>query len=255
GRGRERETQNRKQASGSELSSQDVDLSFPQQPERSSLFSGTKRGTLFLTSYRVIFVTSHLVSDPMFSFMMPFDLMSNCTVEQPVFAANYIKGTIQAAPDGELTDFFSFSAYPFVVYGSPQAGYGPPQAGYGPPHAGYGPPQAGYGPPQVEYGHLPWGYGPPPAGYGPPPVGSGAPPGAYRALPVGYGALPAGNETLPTGSENPGAGNQAPPPGYEVSPAGIRAGTGKSVAIQPPGYEASLPPASSSQSHSPSSRN
>uniref|UniRef100_A0A667FI70 WBP2 N-terminal like n=1 Tax=Lynx canadensis TaxID=61383 RepID=A0A667FI70_LYNCA len=245
------------------MQSQDVDLSFPQQPERSSLFSGTKRGTLFLTSYRVIFVTSHLVSDPMFSFMMPFDLMSNCTVEQPVFAANYIKGTIQAAPDGgwegqatfklafrkggaiefaqlmvkaasAVTDFFSYSAYPFVVYGSPQAGYGPPQ---------------------VEYGHLPWGYGPPPAGYGPPPVGSGAPPGAYRALPVGYGALPAGNETLPTGSENPGAGNQAPPPGYEVSPAGIRAGSGKSVAIQPPGYEASLPPASSSQSHSPSSRN
>ncbi|XP_049482416.1 postacrosomal sheath WW domain-binding protein isoform X3 [Panthera uncia] len=264
------------------MQSQDVDLSFPQQPERSSLFSGTKRGTLFLTSYRVIFVTSHLVSDPMFSFMMPFDLMSNCTVEQPVFAANYIKGTIQAAPDaargvplGSASYWFSppgllvvtgqgnmmctqqmpCPAYPFVVYGSPQAGYGPPQAGYGPPQAGYGPPQAGYGPPQVEYGHLPWGYGPPPAGYGPPPVGSGAPPGAYRALPVGYGALPAGNETLPTGSENPGAGNQAPPPGYEVSPAGIRAGSGKSVAIQPPGYEASLPPASSSQSHSPSSRN
>ncbi|XP_042849340.1 postacrosomal sheath WW domain-binding protein isoform X1 [Panthera tigris] len=295
------------------MQSQDVDLSFPQQPERSSLFSGTKRGTLFLTSYRVIFVTSHLVSDPMFSFMMPFDLMSNCTVEQPVFAANYIKGTIQAAPDGGWEGQATFKlafrkggaiefaqlmvkaasaaargvplkstsywfsppgllvvtgqgnmmctqqmpcpAYPFVVYGSPQAGYGPPQAGYGPPQAGYGPPQAGYGPPQVEYGHLPWGYGPPPAGYGPPPVGSGVPPGAYRALPVGYGALPAGNETLPTGSENPGAGNQAPPPGYEVSPAGIRAGTGKSVAIQPPGYEASLPPASSSQSHSPSSRN
>lgn len=48
-------------------------------------------------------MTSHLVSDPMFSFMMPFDLMSNCTVEQPVFAANYIKGTIQAAPDGECS--------------------------------------------------------------------------------------------------------------------------------------------------------
>ncbi|XP_077614014.1 postacrosomal sheath WW domain-binding protein [Crocuta crocuta] len=79
---------------------QDVDLSFPQQPERCNLFSGTKKGTVFLTSYRVIFMTSHLVSDPMLSFMMPFDLMSNCAVEQPVFAANYIKGTIQAASDG-----------------------------------------------------------------------------------------------------------------------------------------------------------
>lgn len=27
--------------------------------------------------------------------------MSNCTVEQPVFAPNCIKGTIQAAPDGK----------------------------------------------------------------------------------------------------------------------------------------------------------
>ncbi|CAK7296689.1 Postacrosomal sheath WW domain-binding protein [Vulpes lagopus] len=79
---------------------QDVDLSFPRQPEGCSLFNGTKRGTLFLTSYRVIFVTSHAVNDPMFSFMMPFELMSNCTVEQPVFAANFIKGIIQAAPDG-----------------------------------------------------------------------------------------------------------------------------------------------------------
>ncbi|KAM8777484.1 postacrosomal sheath WW domain-binding protein [Rhynchonycteris naso] len=78
----------------------DVDLSFLQQPVGSNLFSGTKRGMLFLTSYRVIFVTSHSISDPMLSFMMPFDLMSNCTVEQPVFAPNYIKGTIQANPDG-----------------------------------------------------------------------------------------------------------------------------------------------------------
>lgn len=48
------------------------------------------------------------VNDPMLSFMMPFDLMSNWTLEQPVFAANYIKGTIQAAPDGKCSpsEFF-----------------------------------------------------------------------------------------------------------------------------------------------------
>jgi hypothetical protein len=59
----------------------------------------------------VIFVTSRSASDPMLSFMMPFDLMKNCTVEQPVFGANYIKGTIQAAPDGKcflLEVFFFF---------------------------------------------------------------------------------------------------------------------------------------------------
>nr|XP_042120919.1 postacrosomal sheath WW domain-binding protein isoform X6 [Peromyscus maniculatus bairdii] len=80
--------------------SPDVDFSFPQSPPGSNFFSGTKRGVLFLTSYRVIFVTSRSLNDPMLSFMMPFHLMSNCTVEQPILGANYIKGTIQAAPDG-----------------------------------------------------------------------------------------------------------------------------------------------------------
>lgn len=53
----------------------------------------------FLT--QVIFVASRSDNDPMLSFMMPFNLLTNCTVEQPVFGANYIKGTVQAAPDGE----------------------------------------------------------------------------------------------------------------------------------------------------------
>lgn len=47
-------------------------------------------------------MTSRSDNDPMLSFMMPFHLMTNCTVEQPIFAANYIKGTIQAAPDGKF---------------------------------------------------------------------------------------------------------------------------------------------------------
>ncbi|XP_007974135.3 LOW QUALITY PROTEIN: postacrosomal sheath WW domain-binding protein [Chlorocebus sabaeus] len=80
--------------------SPNVELSFPQQSEGSNVFSGTKTGTLFLTSYRVIFITSRSINDPMLSFMMPFDLITNLTVEQPVFAANFIKGTIQAAPYG-----------------------------------------------------------------------------------------------------------------------------------------------------------
>ncbi|XP_025737527.1 postacrosomal sheath WW domain-binding protein isoform X2 [Callorhinus ursinus] len=185
---------------------QDVELSFLQQPEGSSLFSGTKRGTLFLTSYRVIFVTSHTVNDSMFSFMMPFHLMSNCTIEQPVFTSNFIKGIIQAAPDGGWEGQATFKlafrkggaiefaqlmmkaasaaargvplgsvnywfstpglyvftgqggmmcsqqmpcpAYPFVVYGPPQAGYRTPQVGYGHLQAGYGPSPGVYGTPQ-----------------------------------------------------------------------------------------------------------
>ncbi|OWK03988.1 WBP2NL, partial [Cervus elaphus hippelaphus] len=73
---------------------EDVDLCFLQKP--------------------VVFVTSHLVNDPMLSFMMPFGLMGDCTIEQPIFAPNYIKGTIQAAPGGKCPPsevyFFSKAA-------------------------------------------------------------------------------------------------------------------------------------------------
>uniref|UniRef100_A0A452V4A4 WBP2 N-terminal like n=1 Tax=Ursus maritimus TaxID=29073 RepID=A0A452V4A4_URSMA len=248
---------------------QDVELSFLQQPEGSSYFSGTKKGTLFLTSYRVIFVTSHTVSDPMFSFMMPFDLMSNCTIEQPVFTPNFIKGIIQAAPnggwEGQATFKLAFrkggaiefaqlmmkaasAGYPFVVYGPPQVGYGPAQAGYGPSQVAYGPSSGVYGTPQV-------GYGPPQAGYGPPPGGYRLPPGGYGTPPAGYGPLPAGNEALPATNETPPAANEALPPGYEVPPAGNRAGSSKFMVAQPAVYEPSLPPASSSEAHPPSFRN
>ncbi|TKC39199.1 hypothetical protein EI555_007786 [Monodon monoceros] len=207
--------------------SQDVDLSFLQQPVGYDLFNGTTRGTLFLTSYRVIFVTSHLVNDPMLSFMMPFGLMSNCTIQQPIFAPNYIKGTIQAAPD----------AYPVVVYRPPPPGYRAPPAGYGASPAGYGAPLGGYGAPPGEYVAPPVGYEAPRGGYGAPPAGYGTPPVPYEALPAGYGAPPAGNE--------------APPPAYEAPPAGNRAASHKSVAAQP---EASLPSTSSSQAHLPPSK-
>lgn len=64
-------------------------------------------------------MTSHLVNDPMLSFMMPFGLMSNCTIQQPIFAPNYIKGTIQAAPDGKCPPsevyFFSKASRRFKI--------------------------------------------------------------------------------------------------------------------------------------------
>ncbi|XP_057599397.1 postacrosomal sheath WW domain-binding protein [Hippopotamus amphibius kiboko] len=239
--------------------SQDVDLSFLQQPVGSDLFSGTKRGTLFLTSYRVIFVTSHLVSDPMLSFMMPFGLMSNCTIEQPIFAPNYIKGAIQAAPDGgwEGQAIFKLSfrkggAIEFaqlmmkaasaaargIPLGSVNYWFGAsglyiittpggmmctqqaPCPAY--PVVVYGPPPPGYGAQTGEYGAPPAGYGAPPMGYGAPPVGYGAPPVGYGALPVGYGALPGGYAAPPAGYGAPPAGYGAPPGGY-AAPAGYGA--------------------------------
>lgn len=268
----------------------------------------------------------------MFSFMMPFDLMSNCTIEQPVFSPNYIKGNIQAAPDGGWEGQATFKlafrkggavkfaqlmmhaasaaargvplrsfnywlggpalyfitgqgsmmcnqerpcpAYPVIVYGSQPMRYGAPSGGYGAPPVGYGAPPAGYGALPVGYAAQsagseapPVGYGAPPPGYGAPPLVYGAPPAAYGAPPVGYAAPPEGHESPPVGHETPPAGygaspagygtpsarTEAPPLGYEAPPAGNRAGSHKSVAAQPTGYEVSLPSASSTQAHSPPS--
>nr|XP_002721448.1 postacrosomal sheath WW domain-binding protein isoform X1 [Oryctolagus cuniculus] len=258
-----------------------VHLSFPQQPQGSSLFSGTKSGTLFLTSYRVIFLTSHSVSDPMLSFMMPFDLMKSCTIEQPVFGANYIKGTIHAAPDGgwegQATFKLVFRAGGAIHFaqlmmeaasaaargaplGTVSYRIGPsgiyviaregnmctPQAPcqvivYGAPSSAYGAPPPVYAAPPLGYGPPPTGYGAPPPGYGAPPIGYGAPPPIYGAPPIGYGAPP------PIyGAPPPGYG--APPPSYEVQPVGLGAPSSRYQAApagneaQPSGGEASPGP-------------
>lgn len=49
-------------------------------------------------SLQVIFLTKG--KDTMQSFMMPFYLMKDCEIKQPVFGANYIKGTVKAEAGG-----------------------------------------------------------------------------------------------------------------------------------------------------------
>ncbi|XP_041528470.1 postacrosomal sheath WW domain-binding protein [Microtus oregoni] len=248
--------------------SSDVDLSFPQPPPGSSFFSGTKRGALFLTSYRVIFVTSRSDNDPMLSFMMPFHLMTNCTVEQPIFAANYIKGTIQAAPDGGWEGSATFKmafrkggaiefaqllakAASAAAQGTPltvssfwisplgiiviagERSTCAPQAC----QAAYGVPPAGHGAPPPRYDVLPPGYGT--RMYGSPPLNG--------VTPVGYGVLPPGYEA-------PTMEYGVPPPRYGVPPP--RYGTTAVMSSSPPpryeappmGYE-TLPPAQSEAGH------
>lgn len=39
--------------------------------------------------------------------------MKGCSIEQPVFAANYIKGTVSAEPGGRCFEFLHFK----LVYG------------------------------------------------------------------------------------------------------------------------------------------
>ncbi|XP_036063877.1 postacrosomal sheath WW domain-binding protein isoform X3 [Onychomys torridus] len=263
--------------------SPDVDFSFPQPPPGSNFFSGTKRGVLFLTSYRVIFVTSRSLSDPMLSFMMPFHLMSNCTVEQPILGANYIKGTIQAAPDGgwegsatfkmvfrkggavDFAQLMAKAAYA-VVYGVPPAGYGAPPPSYSVLPPGYG--ARGYGFPPPVYGATPMGYGVLPPGYeaptmeyGVPPPRYGVPPPRYESTAVGSGSPPPRYEAPPMSYETPPSGHRFIPPmssaspaAHEAPPAGSEAGHPVSVAAQTPEFQASLPSTSSSQAHSPTSK-
>ncbi|KPP76079.1 WW domain binding protein 2-like, partial [Scleropages formosus] len=76
-----------------------VELSFSDVTNRTELLRGTKKGTVYLTPYRMVFVSSN-TKDILGSMMFPYYLMKGCSIEQPVFSANYIKGTISAEPGG-----------------------------------------------------------------------------------------------------------------------------------------------------------
>ncbi|XP_078003825.1 postacrosomal sheath WW domain-binding protein isoform X2 [Phascolarctos cinereus] len=79
---------------------ENVELSFSNMSQLSPLFKNPKKGKVYLTPYRVIFVASYPTKDSVMSFMIPFNRMRDCTVEQPTFGANYLKGVVSAAPDG-----------------------------------------------------------------------------------------------------------------------------------------------------------
>ncbi|XP_007560322.1 WW domain-binding protein 2 [Poecilia formosa] len=76
-----------------------VELSFSDVSCKTDLLKGTKKGTIYLTPYRLMFVSSNN-KDCLGSAMFPYYLMKGCSIEQPVFGANYIKGTVSAEPGG-----------------------------------------------------------------------------------------------------------------------------------------------------------
>ncbi|NXX58721.1 WBP2 protein, partial [Scopus umbretta] len=75
-----------------------IEITFSDIDPMPDAFKGTKKGSVFLTPYRVIFVSKG--KDAMQSFMMPFYLLKDCEIKQPVFGANYIKGTVKAEAGG-----------------------------------------------------------------------------------------------------------------------------------------------------------
>ncbi|TNN42798.1 WW domain-binding protein 2 [Liparis tanakae] len=75
-----------------------VELVFIDADGLPEAFRKSKKGGVYLTPYRVIFVAKG--RDALQSFMMPFYLIKGCEIKQPVLGANYIKGTVNAEPAG-----------------------------------------------------------------------------------------------------------------------------------------------------------
>uniref|UniRef100_A0A8C5X7I1 WW domain binding protein 2 n=1 Tax=Malurus cyaneus samueli TaxID=2593467 RepID=A0A8C5X7I1_9PASS len=96
-----------------------VEITFSDLEPMPDAFKGTKKGSVFLTPYRVIFVSKG--KDAMQSFVMPFYLLKDCEIKQPVFGANYIKGTVKAEAgggwEGSATFKMTFSAGGAIEFG------------------------------------------------------------------------------------------------------------------------------------------
>lgn len=76
-----------------------VELEFD-KTDNHEMKKGTKKGRAYLTTHRVIFVTKS-TSDPLRSFAMGFLSMKGVELEQPIFGANYLKGTVVAEVGGK----------------------------------------------------------------------------------------------------------------------------------------------------------
>lgn len=81
------------------LFSENVTIEFSGQD--GPAFKGTKQGSIYLTTHRMIFNAKHF-EDTMKSFSFPFICLNEVEVEQPMFGANYIRGKVRAQPDGNF---------------------------------------------------------------------------------------------------------------------------------------------------------
>uniref|UniRef100_A0A8D0GJJ1 WBP2 N-terminal like n=1 Tax=Sphenodon punctatus TaxID=8508 RepID=A0A8D0GJJ1_SPHPU len=176
----------------------DVELSFSDVSGKPEIFRGTKKGMLYLTPYRMIFVSKG--KDPMLSFMMPFYLVKGCSIEQPVFAANYIKGVIHAEPgggwEGQASFKMTFNSGGAIEFGQLMFKVAT---------------NASRGAPAQNFGYA---YTPVPGGYAVPPPA----PGGYSPAPGGYAPLPANGPYPYMSPQMNGYGPAPQPMGYPYAP-------------------------------------
>lgn len=74
------------------------------------LMKGNKKGRIYLTSHRIVFVNKNQ-NDLFQSFSMPFMTMRNLDIEQPVFGANNIKGEVMNEPSGKWNGTAKFQLW------------------------------------------------------------------------------------------------------------------------------------------------
>ncbi|VDD94799.1 unnamed protein product, partial [Enterobius vermicularis] len=143
------------------LYTKEVEISFSNGPHPA--LHGKKTGNLYLTSHRIIFLNRHL--DALGSLSLPFHCIRDLKLEQPVFGANYLKGTALAQPggnwEGEVTFKLTFNkggcidfgqallkasdmAHHFQPYGVPPPYSAPPTTFYQAPPSYYTPPSNNY---------------------------------------------------------------------------------------------------------------
>lgn len=177
-----------------------VELAFNDADSLPEAFRKSKKGSVYMTPYRVIFLAKG--RDALQSFMMPFYLMKGCEVKQPVLGANYIKGTVSAEPgggwEGSATFKIIFAAGGAIEFGqymlqvAAQASRGQPVTG------GFG------GCPYMANGA--YAYPPPANGMHP----AGPPPGYTYSTP------PAAGVYYPTHQAFEGPAAYMPPPPYSA---------------------------------------
>nr|XP_057906294.1 postacrosomal sheath WW domain-binding protein [Doryrhamphus excisus] len=216
-----------------------VELSFSDVTCKTDLLKGTKKGTVYLTAYRMVFVSSS-TKDCLGSAMFPYYLMKGCSIEQPVFAANYIKGTVSAEPgggwEGQAHFKLSFLNGGAIELGqhlfklATNASRATPTHNGASSHHGYPSPgmMNGYAPPAPQgypYAPLPQqnGYYPPP----PPPAAGNM---GYPYPTAATGMYPLGYDYMAPPPPYPGPPqNWAPPPQNWTAPAPPGPGNAKAA--------------------------
>ncbi|XP_020782879.1 postacrosomal sheath WW domain-binding protein [Boleophthalmus pectinirostris] len=204
-----------------------VELSLNDVKTKADLLKGSKKGNVYLTPYRLVFVSTN-AKDHVVSAMFPYHLMKGCSIEQPVFGANYIKGNVMAEYGGgwdgtaqfKMT-FMSGGAIDFgqylfklatnasrappaqngaAAYGYPSPvmmnSYGPPPPAPAYPYPGPPQPSGYYQAPPPAAGNMAYPYPPPAPGMFPSGYDYMAPP-PYPGPPQNWTAPPA---TVPPGN-------------------------------------------------------